>query len=106
VNAMRRPRHNGALRLQLESACRANGCSQSALTVLSTRVDPYRLDTPANHRNATWLAEQLERSFGSKNTHWRGLHLLAGDAEAAGEEAGRGGRAGRPARAPQAKADP
>ena len=74
VNAMRRPRHNGALRLQLESACRANGCSQSALTVLSTRVDPYRLDTPANHRDATWLAEQLERSFGSKNTHWRGLH--------------------------------
>ena len=71
---MRRPRHNGALRLQLESACRANGCSQSALTVLSTRVDPYRLDTPANHRDATWLAEQLERSFGSKNTHWRGLH--------------------------------
>ena len=71
---MRRPRHNGALRLQLESACRANGCSQSALTVLSTRIDPYRLDTPANHRDATWLAEQLERSFGSKNTHWRGLH--------------------------------
>jgi hypothetical protein len=71
---MRRPRHNGVLRLQLESACRANGCSQSALTVLSTRVDPYRLDTPANHRDATWLAEQLERSFGSKNTHRRGLH--------------------------------
>ena len=74
VNAMRSPRHNGALRLQLESACRANGCCQSALTVLSTQVDPYRLDTPANHRDATWLAEQLERSFGSKNTHWRGLH--------------------------------
>jgi len=56
---MSRPRRNGALRLQLESACRAKGCSQSALTVLSTRVDPYRLDTPANHRDATWLAENI-----------------------------------------------
>jgi hypothetical protein len=65
---------NGALRLQIASACDRNGVSLSALTVLSERVDPYRLDTPANHRDGAWVAKQLETGFGSKRTHWRGLH--------------------------------
>jgi hypothetical protein len=33
-------RHNGILRQRIESACRVSGRNQSALTVLSTRIDP------------------------------------------------------------------
>jgi hypothetical protein len=65
---------NGTLRQQIESACEAKGCKLSALTVLSKGVDPYRLDTPAKHRDGAWLARQLAIGFGSKDTHWRGLH--------------------------------
>jgi hypothetical protein len=65
---------NGALRLQIAFACDKKGVGLAALTVLSERVDPYRLDTPANHRDGAWVAKQLETGFGSKRTHWRGLH--------------------------------
>jgi hypothetical protein len=64
----------GSLRQRIDAACELIGCKLSALTVLTERLDPYRLDTPANHRDGAWVAEQLERSFGRKNTHWRGLH--------------------------------
>jgi hypothetical protein len=41
------------------------------------------LDTPANHRDGSWIGEQLERAFGQhRRTHWRGLHyaiLVRGD---------------------------
>jgi hypothetical protein len=38
-------------------------------------VDPYRLDTPAGHRNGEWLAKQLARLVKpNKKIHWRGLH--------------------------------
>jgi hypothetical protein len=30
-----------------------------ALTVLAPQRDPYRLDTPAGHRDGQWLAEML-----------------------------------------------
>jgi len=66
---------DGALRRVLEDARRAEACGQNELTVLSPQVDPYRLDTPAGHRDGTWLAEQLERAVGAeRRIHWRGLH--------------------------------
>jgi len=47
------------------------------LTVLSTAVDPYRLDTDAGHRDGGWIAEQLNRLLApGKKIHWRGLHYL------------------------------
>src|SRR5712691_1450082 len=49
----------GALRRVIENARREMRCSRNRLTVLSTQVDPYRLDTPAGHRDGAWLAEQL-----------------------------------------------
>jgi hypothetical protein len=50
-------------------------CGRNKLTVLSPQVDPYRLDTPAGHRDGAWLAEQLERAVGPhRRIHWRGLH--------------------------------
>jgi hypothetical protein len=63
----------GLLRGVLESARAEAGCSREALTVLTN--DPYRLDTPAGHRDGAWVAEQLERAIGrDRRIHWRGLH--------------------------------
>jgi hypothetical protein len=65
----------GTLRAILEAACQKAGCGLGGLTVLSAQVDPYRLDTPAGHRDGRWVAEQLDRLVGrSKKIHWRGLH--------------------------------
>ena len=65
----------GTLRAILEAACQKAGCGLGALTVLSAQVDPYRLDTPAGHRDGRWVAEQLDRLVGrTKKIHWRGLH--------------------------------
>ena len=51
------------------------------LTVLDN--DPYRLDTPANHRDGEWFAGQIARfAPGEGTVHLRGLHYLitsAGD---------------------------
>jgi hypothetical protein len=64
---------DGVLRRILESACEEYKASD--LTVLSAQVDPYRIDTPAGHRDGAWLAEQLNRLYGpTKRAHWRGLH--------------------------------
>ena len=74
---------DGALRRVLEDARREEGCGRNKLTVLSTHIDPYRLDTPAGHRDGAWLAEQLDRAVGGhRHIHWRGLHyaiVAAGD---------------------------
>lgn len=73
----------GVLRRVLENTRREQRCGRNALTVLSIQVDPYRLDTPAGHRDGAWLAEQLYRAIGSeRRIHWRGLHyaiVAAGD---------------------------
>jgi hypothetical protein len=50
---------NGPLRRVLEQAAEEYGFSLDDLTVLSTQKDPYRLDTPAGHRDGAWLAKQL-----------------------------------------------
>ena len=71
----------GLLRAVLEAARIEERCSRESLTVL--QADPYRLDTPAGHRDGAWVAEQLERAVGfSRRIHWRGLHyaiVAAGD---------------------------
>jgi hypothetical protein len=65
----------GALRSVLEHAREESGYNRADLTVLSIQVDPYRIDTPAGHRDGAWCAKQLARSFGTtRRTHWRGLH--------------------------------
>jgi hypothetical protein len=73
----------GALRDVLETTRQALKVSRADLTVLSTQVDPYRIDTPAGHRDGAWLAEQLVRAVGHhRRIHWRGLHyaiVAAGD---------------------------
>jgi hypothetical protein len=65
----------GKLRSVLFSACAETGYSLADLTVLSAQVDPYRLDTPAGHRDGKWAASQLARAYHSgKQAHLRGLH--------------------------------
>ena len=66
----------GALRSVLELASNETGFALSDLTVLSAQVDPYRLDTPAGHRDGRWVAGQLRRALKSSaaKIHWRGLH--------------------------------
>jgi hypothetical protein len=53
----------GPLRGVLEGAVREHGFSMADLTVLSLEVDPYRLDTPAGHRDGQWVAQQLDVVF-------------------------------------------
>lgn len=62
----------GALRRVIEQA-KINGYSLSDLTVLAPQNDPYRVDTPAGHRNGAWLAEQFNR-LDRERIHLRGLH--------------------------------
>jgi hypothetical protein len=57
-------------------------------TVLSVQVDPYRLDTPANHVVGKWFAEQMTRlRLIERRLHLRGIHyaLLGSTAMPTGE---------------------
>jgi len=65
----------GALRSVLQTACEKQGCGLGNLTVLSAQVDPYRLDTPAGHRDGQWVLKQFKRVLKKgARIHWRGLH--------------------------------
>ena len=45
------------------------------LTVLAAQNDPYRVDTPAGHRDAEWFREQFDQAIGGRDRiHLRGLH--------------------------------
>lgn len=67
----------GILRSVLERAREEAGCSLSKLTALSAQIDPYRLDTPAGHRDGQWLAKHLDKAIGDqRRIHWRGLHYV------------------------------
>lgn len=60
------------LRAALESA----GGSMKSLTVLAPQNDPFRVDTPAGHRDGQWLADRIAalRLIGPR--HLRGLHYV------------------------------
>jgi hypothetical protein len=67
----------GVLRSIIETARGGINCGLGELTVLSTRIDPYRLDTEAGHRDGKWLAKELNRAIGkTRKIHWRGLHYV------------------------------
>jgi hypothetical protein len=66
---------SGPLRRVLEQAAAEQGCSMDALSVLSLRRDPYRIDTPAGHRDGWWFAQRVGRFLGpGARIHLRGLH--------------------------------
>jgi hypothetical protein len=51
--------------------------SMKDLTVLAVQNDPFRLDTPASHRDGEWLAiTARELGLGDRKIHLRGLHYM------------------------------
>ena len=56
-------------------------CTLGDFTVLSTKNDPYRLDTPAGHRDGAWLRSMIDQLRpghidGGGQVHLRGLHYM------------------------------
>jgi hypothetical protein len=64
----------GPLRRVLDTAVEESGYGMGELTVLATQNDPYRVDTPAGHRDAAWFAAQIDRFASDARIHLRGLH--------------------------------
>ena len=71
----------------LDAAVANNGYSAKDLTVLASQNDPFRVDTPARHRDGEWLAVQAaEHGLGDRRIHLRGLHyMLIGTGKPNGE---------------------
>jgi hypothetical protein len=70
------------LRAVLEHA-RASGYTAGQLTVLAVQRDPFRLDTPARHRDGRWLQEHADRlGLEDRTFHLRGLHYMLVSGEA------------------------
>ena len=63
-----------SLRERIEAEVELRGLPLRALTVMSNLTDPYRIDTPANRRDAEWLAQAWETSGARRPIHLRGLH--------------------------------
>ena len=71
----------GPLSRKICAAAEAEDLNQAELTVLSPNVDPYRLDTPAGHRDGAWLGEQVRRFLPDGSViHLRGLHYVIASA--------------------------
>jgi hypothetical protein len=67
----------GPLRRLLEETAATEGLPMKALTVLATQNDPFRVDTPAGHRDGAWLAMTArELGLGGRKIHLRGLHYM------------------------------
>lgn len=65
------------LRSTLGAAAAETGCPLKALTVLAPQNDPFRIDTPARHRDGEWLAiTARELGLGTRRIHLRGLHYM------------------------------
>jgi hypothetical protein len=67
----------GSLRRAILEAASDQGCSMQALTVLDKQNDPFRIDTPARHRDGEWLATTArELGLDDRKIHLRGLHYM------------------------------
>jgi hypothetical protein len=76
------------LRAALDAVISEQGCSMKDLTVLSAQNDPFRVDTPARHRDGEWLAiTARDLGLGNRKIHLRGLHyMVIGRAKPDGSE--------------------
>jgi hypothetical protein len=67
----------GPLRAALDAVIAERGCSLKDLTVLAPANDPFRVDTPARHRDGEWLAiTARDLGLGDRKIHLRGLHYM------------------------------
>jgi hypothetical protein len=62
-----------ALLSTIEAEAAAAGVTVKDLTVGGAKSDPFRMDTPANHRLGKWLADHMPKG---RKIHLRGLHYL------------------------------
>jgi hypothetical protein len=61
----------------LRAALDEPGRSLKDLTVLAPQNDPFRVDTPARHRDGEWLAiTARDLRLGDRKIHLRGLHYM------------------------------
>lgn len=63
--------------MTLREIIKSAGGSLKDWTVMSDNTDPFRIDTPANHRDAQWLAGQwslIKSHTGKARVHARALH--------------------------------
>lgn len=66
---------SSALRQALEAEMAVSGATMGDLTVLAPQNDPFRVDTPARHRDGAWLANAVEElGLSGRVLHLRGLH--------------------------------
>lgn len=71
----------GPLRQLLDETTREQGCSLKDLTVLANQNDPFRVDTPAGHRDGAWLAVTAQDlGLGDRKIYLRGLHYMVSTA--------------------------
>ena len=71
----------GTLGRLIQGAADEHQCGLNQFTVLSRYSDPYRRDTPADHRDGRWFAEMVERFLAPDQTvHLRGLHYIIASA--------------------------
>ena len=66
----------GPLRRRLLTEAKQYGMSMDDLTVLANQNDPFRVDTPARHRDGRWLRDTAAELGVLRQTeiHLRGLH--------------------------------
>jgi hypothetical protein len=67
------PEHNGREPSRLRAILESAGAPLKSMTVLSPQVDPFRIDTPANHRDGAWVRDTMDR-LGIGRIHDRGSH--------------------------------
>jgi hypothetical protein len=71
----------------LRAALEELGGPLTRWTVMKEESDPFRMDTPANHRDAQWLADRIAALRLTLPIHVRGLHYsLLGQARPDGSE--------------------
>jgi hypothetical protein len=70
----------GPLREALNRAVAGSEYGMGELTVLAVQNDPYRVDTPAGHRDAAWFTSQIGRFVANSRIHLRGLHYQVASA--------------------------
>ena len=76
-DGMSEMRQRSLLRQKLDTVVDESGGSLKDLTVLATQNDPFRVDTPARHRDGEWLAiTAQELGLGDRKIHLRGLHYM------------------------------
>lgn len=86
MTAIHQISHNGHELSRLRAALESGGGSLKSLTVLAPQNDPFRVDTPAGHRDGAWLADTLDRLDVRGQKHLRGLHyVLIGQPKPNGE---------------------